>query len=496
MTTTPASTSPQTAAQAAAARTDDARRDEQAPPRTPTPSLTPTFRERLRDGAIWVWVIPLLLVLGLGLPIVRGLMTVDSAEPLDPSSASPKGAKAVLEVLRGHGVATSLAASLPEVEALAASGDPASTTLVIHDPSGYLQPEQAERLRALGFAKLVFVGAVWYSAAYEGFDVVEPAGYAYPPPTSTPTPTSTAITTFDDEPTPEHVPVGTVCEAALTVDAPVITGLGGSVVELADAAAGTGWECYPVDEGYVVAGGPIGEGQELAVVGWPDLLSNGLVADDANAALAMGLLGDEPNLVWYRTSSSDSPWSQQGEAGVDVEDLVPAWLTPAMLLLSASIIALGLWRGRRLGPIVAERLPVVVRGSETLEGRARLYAASGSTLRAADSLRIGLLSRAARILALPRTMPAPELADAIAAAVGQPRERVRYLLLEANPRTADDLVGLSDDLLRLELALEATRPGAAPAASAGSGADAQTSPAQSSPAQTPPSPEDGAPHVR
>ena len=38
-----------------------------------------------------------------------------------------------------------------------------------------------------------------------------------------------------------------------------------------------------------------------------------------------------------------------------------------------ALVLAALWRARRLGPLVAERLPVVVRAAETVEGHARLY---------------------------------------------------------------------------------------------------------------------------
>ena len=52
-----------------------------------------------------------------------------------------------------------------------------------------------------------------------------------------------------------------------------------------------------------------------------------------------------------------------------------------------------LWRGRRLGPLAAEPLPVVVRSAETAEGRARLYQDGRSLDRAAATLRAAALTR-------------------------------------------------------------------------------------------------------
>ena len=57
------------------------------------------------------------------------------------------------------------------------------------------------------------------------------------------------------------------------------------------------------------------------------------------------------------------------------------------------MLLVALWKGRRIGPLVAERLPVVVRASETVEGRGRLYRSRRARDRAADALRTATLQR-------------------------------------------------------------------------------------------------------
>jgi len=51
--------------------------------------------------------------------------------------------------------------------------------------------------------------------------------------------------------------------------------------------------------------------------------------------------------------------------------LIPANVTWMVLQLCLVVLLLAVWKGRRLGPLVAERLPVVVRASETVEGLRR-----------------------------------------------------------------------------------------------------------------------------
>ncbi|HEY5183477.1 MAG TPA: DUF4350 domain-containing protein, partial [Actinomycetes bacterium] len=105
---------------------------------------------------------------------------------------------------------------------------------------------------------------------------------------------------------------------------------------------------------------------------------------------------------------------------------------------------------RRLGRIVAEPLPVVVRAAETTEGRARLYRRAGARDRAAATLRAAAVQRLRPALGLPRTAEAVEVAAAVAARSGRPEADVAALLYGAAPRDDAALARLADDLDALE----------------------------------------------
>src|SRR5690606_41722785 len=62
-------------------------------------------------------------------------------------------------------------------------------------------------------------------------------------------------------------------------------------------------------------------------------------------------------------------------------------LHAALPILIVVVVLLAWWQGRRLGPLVTEPLPVVVRASETVEGRGRLYRSRRARDRAAEALR-------------------------------------------------------------------------------------------------------------
>lgn len=408
--------------------------------RTPTESLTPTLRERLRRSKQWFWILPiacLIVVLTYGTQMARA----GGEKPiLDPSSPAQLGGRALVEVLRHHGVDVDVVTHSTDLAT--AAQDPASTTVLVHDRDGVLSSAQWQRLAELRAKRIVVVGAL-PGPELDPSGSILGAGSA-----------PTSATSDDPEVPVASVAPGNRCADLIGTKAPEFSNFGGTATVLAEGVHGS--ECYPAGSGHLITmTTPKGSTSELVVVSSPHPFTNSRLDDADNAAVAIGLLGDTSHLLWYE------PMPELNDGSVDLGpgQYVPAWLTPAMLLLVCTVIATCLVRGRRLGRLVHERLPVVVRASETVEGRARLYARAGARLRAADALRIGTLTRCANALGLSRATPAPELADAIAAASGTPRERAHYLLLNANPTSDADLMRLSDELLTLERTVTRTLPG-------------------------------------
>jgi hypothetical protein len=235
-----------------------------------------------------------------------------------------------------------------------------------------------------------------------------------------------------------------------------------------------------LDKGYRIASGPDATGAEpircfagsdsgsnasyslirtntgtstVTVLGSTTVLENGSITRAGNAALALGLFGQTKNLVWYLPSLSDYTVAQDGIIPV------PPWVTLAITLAGLVVLAAAFWRGRRLGPVVIERLPVVVRSSETVEGRARLYQKASSRTHALDGLRIGTLTRLAVLCGLPKRASLDDVIGAVARETERPASELRALLVDDIPKNDADLVRASDDLLRLEREVAAaTRP--------------------------------------
>jgi hypothetical protein len=193
-------------------------------------------------------------------------------------------------------------------------------------------------------------------------------------------------------------------------------------------------------------GAATGGNATLVVLGQADVLRNAYLADDANAALALGVLGHDPDLVWLVPDPA-----RTADAGPQsLTDLLPPWFDWVVLeVVVAAVLAL-LWRGRRLGPVVREPLPVVVRAGETLQGRARLYRRARATDRAAATLRTAASRRLARRLAVPPDAAPDAVAVRVAETTGRDAGDVRRILLGGAPRDERELVRLALELDAVE----------------------------------------------
>jgi hypothetical protein len=113
-----------------------------------------------------------------------------------------------------------------------------------------------------------------------------------------------------------------------------------------------------------------------------------------------------------------------------------------VLQLAIAVALLALWRARRLGPVVTEPLPVVVRAAETVEGRALLYRRAGAADHAGEALRQATRDRLGDLLGT------PDLVAEIARRTG--RHDTETLLYGPPPAGEAELVALADALDALE----------------------------------------------
>ncbi|UQT58188.1 DUF4350 domain-containing protein [Streptomyces durmitorensis] len=190
---------------------------------------------------------------------------------------------------------------------------------------------------------------------------------------------------------------------------------------------------------------------DTVVLGAPDILFNDRIDEQGNASLALQLLGSRPHLVWYLPSPADDA-ATDDSADRGFFDLIPdGWLWATLQLTIAAALA-ALWRARRLGPLVPERLPVAIRASETVEGRARLYRKANARDRAAAALRSTTRTRIAPLIGVsPGQAHAPEtLLPALTARLRTPGQDLHPLLFGPPPGNDAALINLTDQLDALE----------------------------------------------
>ncbi|MFF6826353.1 DUF4350 domain-containing protein [Streptomyces longwoodensis] len=385
----------------------------------PFTSVSPTARQlwtRSRGIAL------ALLVLLAGAVTVATVRSDARHGELDPRSADPLGSRAVTALLADRGVTTRLVTTL--AEARAATGP--DTTLLVAVPDRLTQHQQ----RLLHSATTGSGGRTVLVAA-GGWSVGTLA------PGVTADPATSRDSTLDP---------GCDLPAARRAG-PADTGGIRYTSTRPDAD-----ECYPSSRLPTLLRLPDTAGQgDTVLLGGPDILLNERLAEQGNASLALQLLGSRPHLVWYLPSLSDTT-ATGPEDEKSFFDLVPSgWLWGTLQLFVAAALA-ALWRARRLGPLVPEQLPVAIRASETVEGRARLYRKANARDRGAAALRSTTRTRLAPLVGIPVAQAhTPEaLVPALSAHLHGDGRPLHSLLFGPPPSDDADLVSLADRLDALE----------------------------------------------
>lgn len=188
------------------------------------------------------------------------------------------------------------------------------------------------------------------------------------------------------------------------------------------------------------------DGRTITAVGSEQFVINAGLAEEGNAALAMNLAGTHPRMIWYAPQRSEG--AEGGAASLT--DLIPAQVYWMVLQLLVAVALLAWWKGRRVGPLVAEALPVVVRASETAEGRGRLYKSRRARDVAAESLRTAARQRMLPRLGLSPGAPPEAVSQAVAARCGLDAQTVAHTLYGQPPDTDADLVTLARTLDDIE----------------------------------------------
>lgn len=412
---------------------------------TVTQEATPTLPERLRRVRPWLLIAAGAVAVAVTSALIAGGIANANSPDLGVESARPNGAKAIFTVLGAQGVQTSTADSADEARAQLQDAE-GETTLVVHDRDAIAVDELAAQISELDADRVLLIApSRGLLEAFGGSIVIGGVG---------------AVGEEGDT-----VAAGADCDAPLAELAPQISQRGARLYQLSDAAAAAGSACYAESERFAYVETTLPSGTKLAALGATANLSNGEILSAANAAMGLAVLGQTESLVWYVPGITDAEAVFGAQPSLD--SFVPPWLTPTILLALASLLGVLVWRGRRFGPLVEERLPVIVEASETMQGRGRLYAQQRARLRALDNLRIGTTTRLAKSLGLARASHVQEIITSSAAILGANRAAVAWTLLDAVPASEAELLDLSQALLTLERAVAAAvDPGVVPRPSA------------------------------
>jgi hypothetical protein len=345
--------------------------------------------------------------------IVAGqLAPKGDALPLSVHHAGPDGAKAVSRILGAHGVSVKDVGSFDS--AAAALADRPGATLLLYDRSGFLEGSQVAAL----------------SSAAERVVLV--------------TPRLGTLTALD----------AGISQAGVVPDSAPMLEPGCGLPDAAAAGTVSGEAGFLYDGGtvcYRPPGSAAGllastDGGAVTVLGSSFAISNRALAEDGNAALVLRTLGKARDVVWYLPGLGDAGAAEPPQT---LDELAPDWVSYlGPWLIFVAVLAM-VWRGRRLGPLVFEPLPVVVKAVETAEGRARLYHDAHALGRARDNLRAGTLVRLAQALRLGAGATADDVAMAAARQLDRPVADISALVNE-RPGTEARLVQWSQALEKLE----------------------------------------------
>lgn len=385
--------------------------------RDDAPAPVPASPRRGRRIGVWIAIAVVILLVGAAGGALAGLGRWVERDALDPDSPAPAGTRAIAEILRDQGVQVVVPRSRADAASALAGAD---ATLVLPDAPA-LSDEGLEDL-AEAASDVVLID-----------------------------PRSRTLRLF--LPGAETVGVAPGDAVAAECADPAAQRAGAVTIGVTFAPGASQTACFPVDGGWGLLTSSDDDRRVSALDGRA-ILANDALAQEGNAALAVNLLGRHAVVVWYMPSLADTDLENTAPT---LGELTPPWVSPVIVLLLAAGLAAALWRGRRFGPLVTERLPVTVRVSETTEGRARLYATAGDPGHAAAQVRRGALARLAGSVGLSRTASADDVATAVAALLGADPRVVRGILIHDMPDTDAALVDLYTRVRALEAAVRTAR---------------------------------------
>ncbi|TDU88443.1 uncharacterized protein DUF4350 [Kribbella voronezhensis] len=365
-----------------------------------------------RSGAeSWrVLRLPLLItcVVVLGVLVVLIATAARTSGPFSPDSAEPTGARALASLLENHGV------NVVGTEELRDAVGAGSDRTLLVAPGGSLSRSDWQRIADARWSHVVLL-----RPSARALEVLAPGVQDV----SLGLPKGSRAPDCD-------------LKAAVQSGTATVSGTSYSAPDSAQA-------CYGDGINHTVIRLET-EGRIVDVIGSPRSFTNAELATDGNAALALNLLGTHLELVWYVPQYESS--NASGDENDGGKPLIPPDVRYVAWALAFAVFVVALWRGRRLGPVVAERLPVIVHAAETTEGRARLYRRSRARDRAAAALRESAIGKLHKAHGIPRRAEPAAVVTTVAARTGRDPAMLYELLYGWPPVDDAALMSLSQEL--------------------------------------------------
>jgi hypothetical protein len=379
------------------------------------------------------WLLPAALGTGVIIAgvVVALLQPSAAGGDLDPNGTGPTGSHALAALLTARGQRISRVSAPP------ATAAPGSVELVT-DADGLASAQLAQAGRFGG--DIVFVA----SDDFDNSTSTAPSGVSAHAPGNV----AAALHAIAPKVSYAGSETKAIAQPECSARSAVLAGAVYSDGALLRVSAPGAQSCYPGVGGYALVSYAEGT-RTITVLGSSVPLTNAYLSAQGDAALAMNLLGSARQVIWV----VPPPGVATGTAASGQQSflsLVPGPVYLIALQLAVAALLAAAWRARRGGPLVAERLPVTVRATETVEGHGRLYQARRARDRAAAELRAAADARIARLVG----SAGPGATEAVAARAGMPPAEVAALLhrlLHGPPPTTDkELVALATELDALE----------------------------------------------
>ncbi|MGB7448896.1 MAG: DUF4350 domain-containing protein [Ornithinimicrobium sp.] len=396
-----------------------------APVRRSGPAEPDLARTRPVTRRLVIWTV-VVLALTAVITVLIGL-SGSSTRPLDPENPEGEGMQALAQVLSQQGVQVDIVrgvSSLPE-------GSAAGATVLIAN-TDYLSADSGKAVMR-------------YARSASSVVVLAPADNLRQ--------TLDVDVDVTDRPTP--TPMSPECDLDLWNNGEEVSRAGARLRVGTQLTRQEVTTCLPPSPGFNAGGAREGHLVQLAsttqtprivVAGLAVALTNEHITAQANAATGLRLLGASPRLVWVIPNLGDA-----GETPPQgLFDVLPEPLLPSMAVIVAALAAWSIVRGRRLGPVTTEPLPVVVRAIETTTSRGRLYREAQDRSRALASVQLATRRRLATRLALPAGASAEAVVAEVVAVSGRDTAQVHRLLVDSSAADDETLVRIAREARSLE----------------------------------------------